>query len=160
MFNGTPYGFFCNCDVRHGDPLSPFLFCIAEDVLQRYYHSYGFAESFQPQSREVVLLYRMCYMPMMSLFFVEETQARFVIWPNLLKNVGLPQNRLLIKIKVVFSWEKSYYLARTGLLWSLAFERALYLSIIWEFLSFVASLDGNISKLWLTILGLTFQAAR
>lgn len=37
LVNGSPTGYFlCSCGVHQGDPLSPLLFCIVEEVLTRY----------------------------------------------------------------------------------------------------------------------------
>lgn len=48
--NGTARGFFsCDRGVRHGDPLSPLLFCIAEDVL-----SAGISKLIQSGSRHPI----------------------------------------------------------------------------------------------------------
>ena len=37
LLNDSPEGFFsCNHSSKHGDPLSPFLLCLVEDILSRY----------------------------------------------------------------------------------------------------------------------------
>ena len=51
LVNGTPCGYFsCSRGVRQGDPLSPILFCLAEEVLSRYISFHADNGSLKPIS--------------------------------------------------------------------------------------------------------------
>ncbi len=64
LINGSPHGFFgCSRGVRQGDPLSPILFCIAEDFLSR-----GLAKLFSEKNLSTITTPRNCSAPSHVLF--------------------------------------------------------------------------------------------
>lgn len=64
LINGSPHGFFgCSRGVRQGDPLSPILFCIAEDFLSR-----GLAKLFSEKKISTITTPRNCSAPSHVLF--------------------------------------------------------------------------------------------
>ena len=58
LLNGTPHGFFsCSRGVRQGDPLSPILFCLAEEALSR-----GLTSLFSSRRVKPISLPRGCFL--------------------------------------------------------------------------------------------------
>lgn len=103
--NGTPHGFFhCGRRARQGDPLSPLLFCLVEDVLNRGLMKlrHNGLLNYISSPRGTTAPSHMFYADDLIIFCRADKKC---ITNLLMENYSQVSGQIVSRKKVIYSWE-------------------------------------------------------